>query len=220
MNKQEELWAGEFGDAYQKRNRVDWRARIPFWKRVLNVTGARSVTEIGCACGWNLSAIHRAFPDINLCGIEINEYAAQQAKDAGLRIGHPTRICGFCEVTPEPGKYYECMRAPCGFMDESSRIKYPAAELVLTAGVLIHQEGDALKAMMQAIVNASYQYVLAVEYPASEEEHIKYRGMDGYLWKRPYGRLYRALGLKELASWPVTKLDGFDDCQVWLLTKF
>ena len=190
--KQEELWCGEFGDEYQRRNRVDWRARIPFWKRVLNETGARSVTEIGCACGWNLSAIHRAYPDVRTFGHEINVYAATQALNAGLTI-----------QIPRPG-------------DDL----YESAELVFTAGVLIHQEGDALKAMMQAIVNASYQYVLAVEYPAAEEEHIKYRGMDGYLWKRPYGRLYRAMGLKELASWPVTKIDGFDDCQAWLLSKF
>ena len=201
MTEQEKLWSGDFGKSYTDRNRVDWRARVPFWKRVLNETGARSVTEIGCNAGWNLSAIHRALPDTQVCGVEINLYAAKQARVAGLAVLHQETDL------------------PATIALDGALKQYPSAELVFTAGVLIHQEGDALKAMMQAIVNASYQYVLAVEYAAPEEEHIKYRGMDGYLWKRPYGRLYRALGLKELASWPVTKLDGFDDCQVWLLTK-
>ena len=38
-----QFWAGEFGDAYTRRNRVDWLARIPFWFYILNKTQARSV---------------------------------------------------------------------------------------------------------------------------------------------------------------------------------
>ena len=33
--KTEEVWAGEFGNAYLKRNQVDWRGRIPFWKMMV-----------------------------------------------------------------------------------------------------------------------------------------------------------------------------------------
>ena len=52
-----DFWSGEFGEEYLKRNRVDWRKRIPFWKDVIDMTGARSVFELGCNAGWNLSAI-------------------------------------------------------------------------------------------------------------------------------------------------------------------
>ncbi len=55
-----ELWAGEFGDQYLARNQVDWQARIGFWQQMLDVTGARSVFELGASAGWNLSAIRRA----------------------------------------------------------------------------------------------------------------------------------------------------------------
>lgn len=165
---------------------------MAFWKTVLNKTGARSVTEIGSNAGWNLSAIRRVHPDIQLYGYDVNQYATEQARSAALPVW-----------LVDPDKQQEIMRA----------------ELVFTAGVLIHQDADAVKAMMQRIIDASYHWVLAVEYPADKEEHVKYRGMDGYLWRRPYGRMYRNMGLIEVDSWPVTMKDGFDNCTAWLLKK-
>ena len=94
---------------------------------------------------------------------------------------------------------------------------YPPAELVFTVGVLIHQNPESIKVMMERIVDASFQYVLAVEYSAETEQEVKYRGMENMLWRRPYGRLYRAMGLKEVDSWPAG--EGFDNCQAWLLMK-
>lgn len=201
MNEQEKLWSGDFGKAYTDRNRVDWRARIPFWRQVIHKTGARSVTEVGCSCGWNLSAIRRAYPDIETYGVDINEYAIHQAHVAGIAVCNLVSNGLSATLRTMPPPYY------------------PPAELVFTAGVLIHQNTDALKTMMERIVAASFQYVLAVEYPADKEEHVKYRGMEGMLWRRPYGRLYKAMGLKEVDSWPATRKDGFDNCQAWLLTK-
>lgn len=163
---------------------------MAFWKTVLNKTGARSVTEIGCNAGWNLSAIRRVHPDIIVCGYELNEYARKQGIASGLDV---------LSCPPD--------------------VSYERSDLVFTAGVLIHQEAEAAKAMMQRIIDASYQWVLAVEYPADKEEHVKYRGMDGYLWRRPYGRMYRNMGLIEVDSWPVTMKDGFDNCTAWLLKK-
>src|SRR5258708_33114652 len=83
MNEQEQFWSGTFGDEYTKRNRVDWRARIPFWHDIMKFTGARSVYEVGCGAGWNLSAIEEASPHkVKLSGCEINSVAARQAKYA------------------------------------------------------------------------------------------------------------------------------------------
>ena len=83
-----EFWAGEGGDAYLQRNRVDWRARIPFWSRVIGLTGARSVLELGCNAGWNLSAIRRAYPDVQVYGNDVNLQAFVQAKTAGIEYGN------------------------------------------------------------------------------------------------------------------------------------
>ena len=84
MNAQEEFWSGDFGNEYTARNRVDWRQRIPFWKAIMDSTGARSVYEFGCNAGWNLSAIRRAYPDVGVYGSDINATAIQQAVAAGL----------------------------------------------------------------------------------------------------------------------------------------
>ena len=84
MNSCTDKWSGQFGDEYLQRNRVNWRKRIPFWERIMNITGARSVHEIGCNAGWNLSAIKRVCPDVRVTGSDINNRALMQARNAGL----------------------------------------------------------------------------------------------------------------------------------------
>lgn len=82
-----EVWKGEFGDEYHQRNQVDWQRRIPFWRGMMFRTGARSVLELGCGPGWNLSAIHRTCPDVIVGGVEINPGAIRHANRAGLDVG-------------------------------------------------------------------------------------------------------------------------------------
>lgn len=181
--KPEEEWAGEFGDSYHERNWVDWTQRIPFWHQIISMTNARSVLELGCGPGWNLSAIHRTYPDVVVGGIEINPLARGIAIDAGLD----------------------------GVDDELRGLE---AELVFTVGCLIHIPPDQIEATMKSLVNASYKYVLCVEYEHTSEIEIPYRGQSGLLWKRPYRQMYEDLGLKEIAYGKVGKKDGFDDC-IW-----
>ena len=45
VNHQEQQGRRFWEDLHQPQS-VDWRARIPFWKQVINKTGARSVTEM------------------------------------------------------------------------------------------------------------------------------------------------------------------------------
>lgn len=189
MNPQD-LWAGDFGREYTSRNRVDWRRRLPFWTRIVNETGARSVHEVGCNAGWNLSAIRRAFPDVQVSGTDLNETAIGQASAAGLNVWIDRAL------------------------DWESRF-----DLVFTAGVLIHVPPVDLTKTMEAIVRASADYVLAVEYAAEQEEEVLYRGHTGALWKRPFGELYQRMGLKLVYQESLGKEDGFDNCSAWLLSK-
>lgn len=184
-----ELWRGEFGDAYTERNQVDWKARVPFWYSVIEKTGARSVLEVGCNAGWNLSAIKRCAPDIRVAGSDINERALEQAKAAGLEVYH------CLDFRAVPGKF----------------------DLVFTAGVLIHIEPAHVREVMTAIVDKSFRWVAAVEYECDYEDAIQYRGHDDKCWKRPYGVLYRDLGLEVVTFWPEPK--GFDQCAGWLFSK-
>jgi pseudaminic acid biosynthesis-associated methylase len=188
MSDTKEFWQGVFGDSYHRRNRIDWRARIPFWTRIIADTGARSVHEFGSGAGYNLSAIRRAYPDVQVSGNDVNEQALYQCNAAGISAWN---------VMPSTLR----------------------RELVFTCGVLIHIAPEDLKATMQAIINASCDYVLAVEYFSVHEEELVYRDHLGKLWKRDFGKLYCELGLKLVNEGWVGNEDGFDNCAWWLLRK-
>ena len=192
--KTTEAWSGTFGDAYVERNRVDWRARIPFWVHIIGETGARSVFELGCNAGWNLSAIRKADPDVCPWGCDINEKALNQANSAGI--------------------------AAFNANDKEERQFYPeTAELTFTAGVLIHIAPAELKEVMQKLIEMSSHYVLAIEYDSEVETEIEYRGQKGLLWKRPYGELYERMGLKVIDTGKLQQDVGFDNCRFWLMEK-
>jgi spore coat polysaccharide biosynthesis protein SpsF len=91
-------WAGEFGDNYHIRNWVDWQKRVPFFRHVLELTGARSVLEFGCGPGWNLSACRRACPDTAVKGVEINGPAGVAAADASLLVKASMEYIGHAEL--------------------------------------------------------------------------------------------------------------------------
>lgn len=192
MTVQAASWSGEFGDAYTRRNRVDWQARIPFWRRLLIETGARSVYELGCNAGWNLSAIRRAFPDTWCHGCDLNAQAWCEAKSAGLDVQ---------------------------WVGDGKELAKPAhgVDLSFTCGVLIHVPPAQLEPTMKRLIEFSNRWVMAIEYYAPVETEIEYRGQPAMLWKRPFGRLYEGLGLKLLQQWDAGA--GFDNCRAWLMEK-
>ena len=190
-----EFWEGEGGDEYTKRTRVDWRARIPFWKMILDGTGARSVFEFGCNAGYNLTAIqaHNGFyksPEVY--GSDVNNGALEQARMAGINA----------------------------YLSDDDYNVLPC-ELAFTAGVLIHIPPEDLFRTMKKIISKSTDYILAVEYYAEEETEIEYRGENGLLWKRDYGKLYQDMGLSltHHGNTEHRKAIGFDNCHWWLLRK-
>lgn len=183
-------WQGEGGDAYLARNRVNWALRVPFWKAIVRDLQPKSVLEVGCNAGWNLLALREANPKIILSGIEPNDKAREEAARNGLAV---------CQSWPEA--------------------QYLGFDLVFTSGVLIHVPPVILTETMLRIAEASKRYVIAIEYEAETETEIEYRGEMGLLWKRPYGKLYEAMGLKTLGSAFLPPESGFDRCQYNLLEK-
>ena len=187
-NNTAEFWSGQFGDEYHRRNRVDWRKRIPFWKQIMEITGARSVYEWGCGPGWNLSAIQSGSEwPAKVWGNEVNKSAASQGIFAGLDIR-------LKDYGSEIGSEYE---------------------LVFTAGALIHVEPEYLNFRMNWLIERSCDYVLSIEYESPEERMIPYRGENDKLWSRPYGKLYQDLGLKMVKQFNAG--EGFDNCTASLL---
>jgi pseudaminic acid biosynthesis-associated methylase len=186
-----DFWSGKEGSAYTNRNRVDWAKRVPFWQHIIDVTNAGSFLEVGTNAGWNLRAIKSLRKDAVMSGVDLNQDALSE-------------IQGSFDVEIMPGhKVAEFFGAD-------------ACELAFTSGVLIHVPPEDLTATMTAIRDVSSQYVLAVEYDSPDAQEIEYRGRQGLLWKRPYGKLYQSLGLTLVESGVA---EGFDQCHYWLLEK-
>ena len=194
MSETVEFWKGDFGRQYTERNRaVDWKARVPFWKHIADVTEAISFLEVGCNIGTNLKAIREVLPEVAIMsGVDVNRDALAMAQTSGFDV-------------------VECAAAEIGtiWLPES-------ADIVFTSGVMIHVSPDELPATMQAIVDMAKTWVLAVEYADTQETEVEYRGHAGRLWRRPYGDLYQARGLSLEEQ---GEAQGFDACRYWLLRK-
>lgn len=188
----EDFWAGQFGQEYLERNRIDPRTRLDFWRSAVEFCEPHSVFEVGCNRGHNLLAIQMANPSAELYGLDVNETAVNEAREVGIEAqkGSALALRGLYE----PG----------------------SMDLVFTAGVLIHIAPSDLEGVMSGIIATSGRYVLAVEYFSEHEEEVEYRGHSGKLWKRPFGKLYQDMGLTLLSEGVA---GGFDQCSYWLLAK-
>ena len=88
-------------------------------------------------------------------------------------------------------------------------------------GVLIHQPEATLPLVLSEMVRTSRQYVLCGEYHASETIEVGYRGHEGALFKRDYGRLFldRYPILRLVRSGFLGKDEGWDNITWWLFEK-
>jgi pseudaminic acid biosynthesis-associated methylase len=204
--KQVDLWRSDFGADYAERgnNRVTaegQRLLMRDWGRMLAhaVTPApQSVLEVGCNIGRNLLALRHFV--LELHGIEPSPKA--------------------CEVARSFPELAEARIAE----GDGFALPYEDAsiDLVFTSGVLIHVAPEDLGRMVDEIVRVSRRYVLCIEYFSHQPEAVKYHDMEGFLFKRDFGRFYlerhpRLRVLDYGFLWQV--LDSSDDSNWWLFAK-
>jgi pseudaminic acid biosynthesis-associated methylase len=191
----EELWAGDFGDAYTKRNRgsID---RSEFWRVLITAHPFANALEVGCNVGDNLLTLGELLGPGALAGVDVNKRALATARAA----------------LPEADLRHVAAR----------ELPFPdgAFELVFTAMVLIHQPDETLQAVMREIVRCSSRLVLSIEYESPEYVEVPYRGHRGALFKRPYGHLYAATfpQLRPVAGGFLGQAEGWDDV-TWSLLE-
>jgi pseudaminic acid biosynthesis-associated methylase len=193
----ERLWAGGFGDDYVARNSSRYDERAPFWDSMLRRYPTRRALEVGCNVGGNLRWMLRHLDEPFVCGIDVNMTALSQ-----LRGSLPA--VGACRS----------LARQLPFRDQSF-------DLVFTMGVLIHQPEDTLAAVMAEMVRTSRRYVLCGEYFGEAAEAIPYRGQEGALFRRDYGKhfeqLFPQLSLVEQGF--LGREHGWDDVTFWVLQK-
>lgn len=190
----EQLWASGFGDAYVDRNTV-FDHRESFWRDRLVAIPGRRVLEVGCNVGGNLQWVARAVPPRRVAGIDINEKALSLLTH---RVSGVQAVRGSARDLP---------------------FQTGAFDLVFTMGVLIHQPEETLPRVMAEMVRCSSRWLLCGEYHAPATVDVAYRGEEGALFKRDYGRLFTE-------SFPQLRLrdqgflghdEGWDDITWWAL---
>lgn len=193
----EDLWGGEFGDAYVERNKAAGDHRAAFWKNILERFPIRRVLEVGCNNGGNLRWFVDALPPGHVYGVDINQKSL-----ALLRQMYPSINALYSPARELPFRD--------GLFD-----------MAFTIGVLIHQPDSTLPLVMGEIVRCSSRYVLCGEYYAAERTEVPYRGQEGALIKRDFGKLYRELFPKLELRYEtfLGKDEGWDDVTVWIFEK-
>lgn len=194
----EDLWAGEFGDAYVERNLEAPKGRRPFWQMILSEFPVCNVLEVGCNIGANLCWIAEIVPKRAIYGVDLNERALDILR------------------RDLPG--VNAIWSPARELPFRDRL----FDLVFTTGVLIHQPPVTLPLVMAEIVRCSRRYILCGEYYAEELMEVPYRGQTDALWKRDFGGLYQQL-FPELVlrkkGFLAREAGGWDDITYWLLEK-
>ncbi len=193
----EQLWSGEFGDAYVDRNREAWRKREPFWRDVLAEFPAERVLEVGCNLGANLHWVAERVKPENVFGIDVNLKALEEIR---RRLPGVNAVAAAARELPFRDRWFD---------------------LTFTMGVLIHQPDATLPLVMAEVVRCSRRWVLCGEYFAEGTVEVPYRGQSGALFKRDYGRLYQELfpELRLRKSGFLGRDDGWDDVTYWVFEK-
>lgn len=161
---QEAFWAGEFGDAYIKRNQGKnlLASNLNFFSKSLSSTNnLNSCIEFGANIGMNLKALRQLYPDIELNAIEINKEAAEEL----------TSLVNKKNIFQGSINNYDPVR------------KF---DLVIIKGVLIHINPDQLMNVYNKLVASSKRYILVAEYYNPSPVAIPYRDHTDKLFKRDF----------------------------------
>jgi pseudaminic acid biosynthesis-associated methylase len=197
VQRLEQLWSGDFGNAYVDRNAASTKGRGPFWSGLLGKIEVSRALEIGCNLGGNLEWIAKKVPPRDVYGIDINEKALATLRE---RVPGVNAMYAPAREVPFRDRWFD---------------------LVFTAGVLIHQPLVSLPLVMNEVVRCSRKYVLAMEYHADTLTEVPYRGHAGALFKQDYGKLYQELfpELRLVEKGFLPKDDSWDDVTWWLFSR-
>lgn len=163
--RQENFWAGEFGNDYIKRNDGEkmLASNLKLFSDILSGVSEKidSCIEFGANIGMNLSAIEMLVPDIKLGAVEINKEAATILKQRinNIKVYEDSILNATIE------EYYD---------------------IVIIKTVLIHINPKELKAVYKKLYDCSNKYIVVAEYYSPNPVSINYRGNVDVLFKRDF----------------------------------
>lgn len=193
----EALWAGPFGDDYVERNAGAYDHREAFWTDLHQRLQPRRVLEVGCNVGGNLQWLAPRMAPGSVYGVDVNAVAIQAIRE---QLPSVNAVWSPARELPFRDRWFD---------------------LVFTMGVLIHQPEESLPLVMSEMVRCSDRFVLCGEYFAAEPAEVGYRGQEGALFRRDYGRLFREMfpELCQVDTGFLSHDDGWDDVTWWLFER-
>jgi|SRR3989338_2612188 len=208
QTKEEKFWSSKFGQGYVSRNKFDPKgldqlyvskfgtSRSKLNKEFLQNIKVNNVLEVGCNIGNQLALLQKqGFK--NLYGVDIYPEAVEQAK---FHTKHINIIQGSAFDLPFKDRY---------------------ADLVFTAGVLIHINPKNLKKAMSEIYRSSKKYIWGYEYYHPQHVAIDYQGNKDRLWKGDFCQMYLDSfpNLKVVKRKKLKYLDSNNADEMFLLKK-
>lgn len=164
------FWAGDFGNAYTDRNKINPLDARVFFERIrrqahLDQKTIASVIEFGANKGHNLTALGELWAlqrcPLETTGVEVNLLASETL----LENADNVLVTSFLDLAPTMALQ---------------------ADLVLTKGLLIHIDPADLPTAYRVIAQCAKRYVLMAEYFCPTPRPIRYRSFDGKLWARDF----------------------------------
>lgn len=212
-NDKVDLWKGDFGDEYTKRNTITDEhlyARTQLWDMLINVLAndttcpkLNSILEIGAGSGINLQAIDTfrmtdARTMAKLYAVEPNENARKNI----------IQTINNVKVYDDNILTLNCVQSQ-------------SMDLVFTSGVLIHIHPDNLLQAMTNIYRVSSRFIICIEYFTPDCRAIAYRGEKEALWSNDFGKLYLDnFSLRCVTYGFVWKpVSGLDNLTYWIFEK-
>ena len=169
QSEQSKLWMdSEWSLSYIKRNKSInlLESNISLFSKIISKTNnIESIMEIGSNIGLNLDAINLINNRIKLDCIEISKDASDLLK--GKKHVNSVYNSSILEF------------------DVPDTMSY---DLVFTKTVLIHIHPNYLIDVYNKIYKMSGRYVLFIEYYNPNPINVKYRGLEGFLFKRDFAR--------------------------------
>lgn len=195
-------WGGHNGHDYAARNVPTAKQQLSRKRLWQDVRGAleeapHTVLEVGAGAGQNLAVWKQMDPLIKTGAVEPNDRTRK------------TLITNKLADVAKPGTA------------NSIDFDTNSFDLVFTSGVLIHIPPDDLEKSCEEIYRVSKKYIVSVEYFAAAPEEKQYRGQQGLLWKRDFGKFWMEnFSVKPLFCGFYWKcLTDLDDLTVWVMQK-
>ena len=158
---QENFWKNKFGNNYIARNsKSNKRMNVIGNDIKKNKLQIRSVFEIGCNIGLNLLAIRKIYPRAIISGVEIN-----------------TKAYNVCK------KKFNCFNDSIYNFETKQKF-----DIVISSGVLIHQNPKMLNLFYKKMYKLSKKYIYLNEYFNPSPVKLIYRGNKGKLFKRDFAK--------------------------------